>query len=143
MFIRAKTLHCSIKNVRNWFGYQRKMYLKRGEKTEVPQIKAENVSKSLNTPMNYIPLLKNQEAIYPMKEETNYSRTSPIIPMDSRNLQGFVSPFSQRDQHAVYQNKACMNNIQFFNQRYAMLAAMMSTNSVPPFGFNFHLKIGL
>lgn len=142
MFIRAKTLHCSIKNVRNWFGYQRKLDSKR-EKTETPKIKTENVSPNKNTEKNEpfidIPILKKEETTNPMtfkKEETTYSQSNPITPI---NFQGFFSPFSQLYQQTVYQNKACMNNVQFFNQKYAMMAAIMSNNGVPdaPFGFNF------
>ena len=146
--IRANTLHCFTKNVRNWFGYQRKLHFK-GEKLRNKSpllLKTENIQSPLaSSPISpkiyssstQIPNIKKEEITIVKKEEPRNLNCAPIFPIDIRPIQR--SQFSPFYQQMLYQRKTMMNNVQLINAQYAnSMRAMLSANRIiPPFGFNF------
>lgn len=142
--LRAKTLNCFTKSVRNWFSYQRKLHFQREKKKDESPMKIEPTP----TPLNLSPIspkkvrssipqisnIKTEEVTIMKKEEPMSLHSGPILPLAKGIIQS--SPLSTFYQKTFYQGNYAMNNAyaQYANSIQAMLSAK---RIMPPFGFNF------
>ena len=103
-YFSSKTLHCKIKNVKNWFGYQRKLYLKT-ENTEKLKV--------LKTRLSHI---QNHKLQPDFKKE--------ILEKDTQENQNFIKNFENLQcypQKMIYLNNSCFNVFTNFSLSYLVL----------------------